>query len=203
MAKQVSSERKKRRKPLSPEEVAEKYSALRKAEETADQESAERIRKLVKWSGWDVRPATNPVEELARSVEIRLLRQAAADKDLEGCKVLLLNLLRDLGVDLPNGVLSKWPKLGKPGRPLSPETARIYELWVEIGEPSPSSSDLAKAFFGMTYTDANGRERRRMRDACRRAVERAMDREIQELKRVVAELQTEYKRLAGETKSST
>ena len=127
MAKQTSSAgtRKERRKPLFPAEVTEKYAALRKELITADRESSERELKLAKWSGWDLRPGTNPLKELARSVEIRLLRRAAADKDTEGCKVLLSKLMHDLGVDLPNGVLSKWPKMGKPGRPPSPETIRI------------------------------------------------------------------------------
>ncbi len=166
MAKLASSGPKKRRQALSPEQVAEKYGARRKEEETADQESAERIRKDLKWSGWDLHPSTYAVEELARSMEIRLLRQAAADKDLEGCKVLLVTLLRDLGVDLPNGVFSKWPKMGKPGRRLDPQTTQIYELWVKIGQPPPTGSELAKAFFAQKYTDANGREKRRMRDMC-------------------------------------
>src|SRR5690242_18280016 len=113
MAKQVYSERKKPRKPLSPEEVAEKYAALRNELITADRESAERIRELLKWGAWDALPRTDLVEELAQSVEIRLLRRAAADGDTEGCKVLLLKLLHDLGVVLPDGVLSRWPKLGK------------------------------------------------------------------------------------------
>lgn len=179
MAKQSSSvgAPKKGRKPLSPDEFGAKYAALKKLEEASDQERLDSVEIFQTLFGIpraspNLSQLRDPIAELRHSVDVRLLRRAANDGDLEACKVLLLNLLGELHVNLPKGVLTKWPKLGRPGRPRDPQTAQIYERWLKIGTPSLTGSELPKTFFGKQFTAASGKERRRMRDLCRNAVRR-------------------------------
>jgi len=80
----------------------------------------------------------NIADEMWNEVEdwwpIRVLRQAAKDGDIEGCKRVLALILLQLHVFLPNGVLV--PFRWKRGRPN--QTKRVYDAWVAKGRPATS-----------------------------------------------------------------
>jgi hypothetical protein len=124
-----------------------------------------------------------------------LLKAAQRDNHPEAFKEILQILIHSLGVETPKGVFTPKPKTGKPGRPISIESVRIYSKWVEIGEPSPYRSDLAKAVYGVSFNKASGLDRRRMRDRCRNAVDRHLDRLIADLKNKLAEQEKELAEL--------
>jgi septal ring factor EnvC (AmiA/AmiB activator) len=86
-------------------------------------------------------------------------------------------------------------KPGKPGRPISSEGEQIYSRWVEMGMPSPSKNALAQAFYGGLFTKASGTDRRMLRDKCRQAVDRCLERRIADLQRELAKVRKETAQL--------
>jgi len=110
-----------------------------------------------------------------------LLKTAQRESNSEAFKEILQILIQSLGVEAPKGVFTPKPKTGKPGRRISAEGAQIFSKWEKIGEPSPYGNALAQAYYGASFTNANGIDRRRMRDKCRNAIDRYLDREIAHL----------------------
>lgn len=100
-----------------------------------------------------------------------------------------------LGSRNPSRCFHTDAKAGKPGRPISTESEKIYSWWVEIGEPSPYKNDLAKSFYGTLFHKASGTDRRKLRDKCRQAVDRHLEREIAELEKKLAEQRMENAKL--------
>ena len=100
-----------------------------------------------------------------------LLQAAERENSPEAEKQLLTILLLLLGVKDTEGVF----KLGN-GRPISNQAAEIYSTWLRLGKPSPSTSEFALEVFGPAFNSANGLGRRRMRDQCRQAVRRYVNR---------------------------
>jgi hypothetical protein len=129
---------------------------------------------LLHWDG-----AVNQLKQTAFS---RILETAGQENSPEAFKEILELLIRSLGVETPVGVFTPRQKTGRPGRPISSESERIYSRWVEIGEPSPFRNDLAKAYYGAMFRKASGTDRRKMRDKCRQALDRHLDRLITDLK---------------------
>jgi hypothetical protein len=64
---------------------------------------------------------------------------------------------------------------GKPGRPVSADRDAILRTWDEIGRPSLAKYALARKLYGTAFNKADGPDKNRMRDRCRRAVERALN----------------------------
>jgi hypothetical protein len=116
----------------------------------------------------------------------RALRAAESDNSPEAFKKILQVLFIYLGVSAPNGVFSSKAGVGKPGRPISSESGKVYSTWIRIGEPSIFKMELAQAVYGPVFTAANGVNRRKMRDKCRRAVERHVERTIAKLQKDLA-----------------
>jgi hypothetical protein len=110
-------------------------------------------------------------KEVADWWPVRLLQDAAAEGDSEGCKRILHYFLTSLGVQLPQGVLV--PFRWKRGRPN--ETEGIYEAWIAKGQPAPAwrvCDDLAKTFYGDEFARAksNPSLRKRLRDRVRATI---------------------------------
>jgi hypothetical protein len=96
---------------------------------------------------------TSDLKEFAEWWPFDVLRQTAAEEDIEGCKHLLRFFLSELGVRLPNGVLM--PFRGKRGRPK--ETEAIYEAWIALGRPNPTwpvCDALARTFYVHEFAQA-------------------------------------------------
>jgi len=106
-----------------------------------------------------------------------LLRAAHAENNPEAFKEIVLFLLNRLEIEVPDRVFVRMRRR-KPGRRISGEGEKVFALWREIGEPSPHTAALAKAFFGKEYNDASGTTRRKMRDRVREHLMRQLDREI-------------------------
>jgi hypothetical protein len=135
------------------------------------------------------------VSQLKRTSFSRILKTAGRENSPEAFKEILELLLHLLRVEIPAGVFTPMRKAGKPGRPISIENVQIYSRWVEMGQPSPSKNDLAQAFYGESFTEANGIGRRKLRDKCRQAVERYLERLIAELHKESAKQRKEISRL--------
>jgi hypothetical protein len=99
---------------------------------------------------------------------VRLLGAAKKENSHEAYRELLEGLLIRLGVQAPEGVLI--PHRRSPGAPPKKSTEQIYRTWIEIGQLEWSS--LACIVFGRDYTAAGPEQRKKLRDRCRRAVER-------------------------------
>jgi hypothetical protein len=76
------------------------------------------------------------------------------------------------------------------GRPVEAERDAILRTWNEIGRPSFNIYTLAAKFYGTTFERADGPKRKRLRDKCRAAVERALKAQMAAIKsrRVAKEL---------------
>jgi hypothetical protein len=72
------------------------------------------------------------------------------------------------------GVRRTW----KPGRPRLKSTSEIFAKWVEIGRPSLTRQLLARAYFGVTFNNADAATKIQMVDRCRVAVQREQCRPI-------------------------
>jgi hypothetical protein len=122
-------------------------------------------------------------KELQTYWRVRLLAAAAKENSPEAFRDMLESWLSKLRIEAPKGVFTPSRRaLGEPvkrsGRPISSENEQIYSIWNRIGQPSPYSNALANAFYGPKFTIASGTDRRKMRDRCRNAVDRRLDREI-------------------------
>jgi len=103
------------------------------------------------------------------------LRKAAHSNDVNDFKGLLVELLANMvGVLVPEGVLTPWPKAL--GAPTKQQTGAIHQRWIELEKPSLHKKTLAQAFFGKRFTTAAPDDRKKMIDRCRRAVERTESR---------------------------
>jgi hypothetical protein len=101
---------------------------------------------------------------------IHLLRNAAEEHDSEGYKRILHLLLASLGVPPPVGVLAPWK--GTAGAPKKSSTDSIVKTWETLGRPYLSRQQLARAVYGQEFSDADSKEKNRLVNQCRRAVER-------------------------------
>jgi hypothetical protein len=101
---------------------------------------------------------------------VRLLTAAGRENSPAAYFNLLEYWLLRMGAVPPEGVFV--PPPGSPGRPRSENTEAIYQKWVTIGKPSPTSGVLAIAFYRDKYSKAGAKERKKMRDACGQAVRR-------------------------------
>jgi len=140
------------RRPMSLLEVAELI-------ETREYEAPRMINSRDLW------------EEVGDWWPVRLLREAAAEGDGEGCKRLLDYFIRNLAVQLPKGVLV--PFRWKRGRPN--ETQGIYEAWMAKGRPATTwrvCDDLARAFYWSEFVQARSdhRLRKKLRDRVRSTI---------------------------------
>ena len=135
------------------------------------------------------------VNQLKQTAFSRILKTAGGENSPEAFKWILELLIHTLGVETPLGVFTPMQKAGKPGRPISTESEKIYSWWVEMGQPSPYKNDLAKSFYGRLFNKANGTDRRKLRDKCRQAVDRHLEREIAELEKKLAEQRMENAKL--------
>jgi hypothetical protein len=138
------------------------------------------------------------VKQLEQTAFGRILNAAALENCAEAFKETLEMLLLLMHVKAPSGVFAPTRSPGRIGRPISSQNERIYSKWIESGEPSLFKNDLAQAFYGAAFTKANAIDRRRMRDKCRRAVERNRERLIERLEMEISmlERQLENKRNA-------
>jgi hypothetical protein len=111
-----------------------------------------------------------PVDQLRESWPVALLNKAAHDNEPEAFTALLLEFLTTVGVHVPEGVLTVWPK--PLGAPPKEETKAIHARWCAMGKPSVYEQALAADFFGKKFSTADPIERKKMIDLARRAVER-------------------------------
>jgi hypothetical protein len=128
-----------------------------------------------------------------------MLNAAAADNSPEAFKNLLKVLFLYLGVEAPKGVFTPKIKAGRPGRPVSKGSGPIYSIWINLGKPSLYKNNLARAFYGTEFTKTSGVDRRKLRDTCRRAVERHVERhlahEIDEMQKELSDVRKHTARL--------
>ncbi len=99
---------------------------------------------------------------------VRLLRTAVEEDCPEGYRELLEDWFIRLGIEPPDGVLI--PRRKSRGAPLKKSTEEIYRQW--IGQERPDWQKLALITYGRDYIVADVNQRKKLRDRCRRAVER-------------------------------
>jgi hypothetical protein len=101
--------------------------------------------------------------------------QAARD-DPETYKTILRSWLSILDAAPPDGVLI--PPRGTPGRPRKQQTDAIVATWKAL-HPRPflSTQHLARAVYGDAFVMADSREKNRLVNLCRLAVERRIPRD--------------------------
>ena len=121
-------------------------------------------------------PFLTQVDQLRRAAFGKLLKATEQENSPEALKQLLEIFLMFMRVKTSEGVFTPMRTSGRPGRRVSSQTALIYSTWLSLGKPSPSTNQLAMGVFGPAFTRANGVGRRRLRDQCRRALQRCLDR---------------------------
>jgi len=107
--------------------------------------------------------------------ELRVLAAAASQNCPSAFSHYLQRWLCNLGIKTPEAVFRPI-RYGSPGLRGDPATDAIYILWIAIGEPSLTSTKLAKERYKAAYSTAKVDERKRMVDRLRRAVERVQAR---------------------------
>jgi hypothetical protein len=112
------------------------------------------------------------VSQLRQWWLVRLLNAAAQERCPEAYRAFLEDLLIRLGVEPPDGVLVRHRRAR--GAPIKKSTEEIYRTWIGLGKCSPNQ--LAYYVYGSSYTKANSKERKTLRDRCRQAVERCQKR---------------------------
>jgi hypothetical protein len=86
------------------------------------------------------RPPLPPwMQELKRTALFRLLAAAGQENCPDALNFLLYFWLRRMGVRIPEGVFVE-PR-GTPGKPR--RTPRVYNTWIEIGQPPVGQKKLA------------------------------------------------------------
>jgi len=140
-----------------------------------------------------------PWVRLEESWLIATLRIAAEAGHQKVFRTLLLDLMTRVNVEVPPGIVKPPPKRPR-GRPISQPRKDILSLWRQLGEPSPSTNDLAREVYGTEFTKADARERRKMRDRTRRSWERAADALIAQNDREIRQLRSENAELKAATK---
>jgi hypothetical protein len=108
------------------------------------------------------------VRQLQQWWLVRLLNAAARESCPEAYREFLEELLIRLDVEPPDGVLV--PHRRARGAPIKKSTEEIYQTWIGLCKCSPGQ--LAFHVYGSSYTAANTKERKILRDRCRQAVER-------------------------------
>lgn len=108
-------------------------------------------------------------------------------------QLLLRHLLATIHIyDPPPGVFTPFPKKGTPGRRVSSSNEKLYETWKSMGCPS-SMTGLARRVYAADYTKASGAERRKLRERCDKAVNRALERRARDNDRRVSEFELRAK----------
>jgi hypothetical protein len=110
------------------------------------------------------------MRELKNHPFIRVLRAARSENCPDAYTKLLFLWLCWMDVAPPEGI--SFERRGKLGRPRNQRTSMIYDRWLEIGQPPLGCKTLAQAVNGSGFTKANPKDRKRMVDQCRQAVER-------------------------------
>jgi hypothetical protein len=144
------------------------------------------------YGAWLASPGHRLAEELRAYWRVRLLGAAARENSPEAFREILESWLIRLRIEAPKGVFipprhAPGEPVKKSGRPISSENEQIYSTWNRIGQPPPHSNTLAMEFYGSRFTVASGTDRRKMRDRCRNAVNRGLDREIAALESRLAD----------------
>jgi len=169
-AKNPPSEKGARRFP--PQTSLDKFSTLlQRADEVARSDRSNAAQVLAYLEN----PREVPWEELGKSWLGERLRECKQEHDAQVFKLLLNEFLANIGAyPPPSGVFTPWPKTGKPGATVKPENESIFRLWEKEGRPPMSK--LAWKVYGRHFGIASGPEQRKMRDKCRQAVLRAVER---------------------------
>jgi len=114
-------------------------------------------------------PGYRLMRELRRYWLVRLLKAAKKENSPEAYRELLEGWLIRLGVEPPEGIFL--PSRRSRGAPRKESTEQIYRIWLENGRPEWSA--LAYEVYRVDYTRADTRQRKKLRDRCRRAVWRS------------------------------
>ena len=114
-----------------------------------------------------------PSRQLIRSMRnywlVSLMKSATQENSTEAYRDLLEELLIRLGIEAPEGVLV--PRRRRVGAPSKRSTSEIYQTW--ILNDRPGWGELAFRIYGSEYTRSDASQRKRLRDLCRRAVQRS------------------------------
>jgi hypothetical protein len=113
-------------------------------------------------------PGYQLMKELRQYWLVRLLRAAQKEDSPEAYRELLEGWLIRLGIEAPEGVFL--PARRPRGAPRKQSTEQIYRIWLENGRPEWSA--LAYDVYRADYTRADTKHRKKLRDRCRRAVQR-------------------------------
>jgi hypothetical protein len=117
----------------------------------------------LKWTPFRKSPIMKAADRLNELGVGPMLKAANTDNSPEAFRKILEFLIHLSGIEIPKGVFTASRRRGKPGRPISSESERIYSTWLKLGEPSPFRNDLAKAVYGVLFNSANGINRRKLR----------------------------------------
>jgi len=112
-------------------------------------------------------PGRRLMEELRHYWLIRLLGLAKIENSPQAYRELLEGWLIRLGVEAPEGVFI--PRRFR-GAPRKESTEQIYRMWLE--DKRADFGALAYRVYRADYTKADAKQRKKLRDRCRRAVER-------------------------------
>jgi hypothetical protein len=114
-------------------------------------------------------PGYRLMRELRSYWRVRLLSAAKRENSPEAYRYLLEGWLITLGVEAPEGVLV--PARPPRGAPRKQSTEDIYKTFLAQGG-QPDWAHLAFVVFGPAYTAEDTAGRTKLRNRCRRAVER-------------------------------
>jgi hypothetical protein len=108
------------------------------------------------------------MRELRQYWLVRLLRAAKKENSPEAYRELLEGWLMKLGAEPPAGVFLAVRR--ERGAPRKKSSEQAYRIWLE--HRRPDWSELAYDIYGADYTRADAKQRKKLRDRCRRSVKR-------------------------------
>ena len=120
------------------------------------------------WLRAQAAPGFRLMRELRQYWLVRLLRAAIKENSPAAYRELLEGFLIRLGVEPPEAVLS--PPRRPRGAPHKESTEHVFRVWVQNGRPEWGA--LAYYVYRAEYTAADAKQRKKLRDRCRRAVSR-------------------------------
>ena len=116
----------------------------------------------------DDAPGYRLMKELKHYWLVRLLRAAIKENSPQAYRELLEGWLIRLGIEPPAVIFLRSRR--SRGAPQKQSTEQIYRIWHLNGRPE--WSELALHVYRADYTNADAKQRKRMRDLCQRAVKR-------------------------------
>lgn len=131
-----------------------------------------RLRWLLLPIGTTTQEQQKALGDLKQWWPVKALEEAARLDFRDAYESILRFALGRLGIHPPKGIRVSPP--GKPGRPRSQKTDQIFFTWMDLNRPKLNTNRLAQRVYGAEFSNADPARRKKLRDQCRRAVERRL-----------------------------